>query len=194
MGRELERLVAFQAALGGSTIVPRPPCLQPVKSQLATAWSKAVRVAAPTLTSDAYPCVALLASGQAPVEEQRLPRVDLPRVLKVERLPDAEAAVERVVKAAQAGAAVAWVRNTVDDVIAGAALLRARGIDAEIFHARFAMGDRLKTEKDVVQRGGTKGTDTNRRSHVLVASQVIEQSLDTAPEVMVSDLAPINLL
>ena len=194
MGKELERLIAFQAALGGSTIVLSATLPKAVKAQLATAWSRALRVDAPTLASDGYPCVTLLAPGQAPVEEEKLTRTDLPRALKVERLPDAEAAVERIIKAAQAGAAVAWVRNTVDDVIAGAALLRARGIDAQIFHARFAMGDRLKAEDDVVRRLGTRGTDADRRSHVLVASQVIEQSLDIDLDLMVSDLAPIDLL
>ena len=44
---------------------------------------------------------------------------------------------------AAAGAAVAWVRNTVDDAIAAADALRARGLAPLLFHARFAVVDRL---------------------------------------------------
>jgi CRISPR-associated endonuclease/helicase Cas3 len=195
MGRELEQLVAFQAALGGNTIVLSATLPKSIKVRLAIAWSKALLAAAPRLVSNAYPCVTLLAPGQErTVEEKKAPRPDLPRILQVARLPGADAVVERVVKATQAGAAVAWVRNTVDDVIAGAALLRAQGLDAQIFHARYAMGDRLAIETDVVTRFGKDGTQAGRRGRVLVASQVIEQSLDCDFDLMVSDLAPVDLL
>ena len=195
MGKELERLIAFEAALGGSTIVLSATLPKVVKQRLATAWSKAIRAPTPALASDAYPCVTLLAPEQDdPVEAKKLPRTDLPRVLQVVRLPDPDAAVAHIIEAAQAGAAVAWVRNTVDDVIAGASLLRERGIDAQIFHARFAMGDRLAIEGDVVRRLGKDGKEPCRRRRVLVASQVLEQSLDLDLDLMISDLAPIDLL
>lgn len=196
MSAELERLVAFQASLGGVAIILSATLPRRAKQRLATAWSKAIKTSGPALASDAYPCVTLLAPRQArPVEETKSPRADLPRVLQVARLPDADAAVAHIIEAAQAGAAVAWVRNAVDDVIAGAALLRERGgVDGQIFHARFAMGDRLAIETDVVKRFGKDGEESCRRGRVLIASQVVEQSLDLDMDLMISDLAPIDLL
>jgi CRISPR-associated endonuclease/helicase Cas3 len=72
------------------------------------------------------------------------------------------------------------------------ALLRAAGIEASLFHARFAMGDRLAIERQIVRRFG-KG-DPVARPGVLVATQVIEQSLDLDFDLLVSDLAPVDLL
>jgi CRISPR-associated endonuclease/helicase Cas3 len=66
----------------------------------------------------------------------------LARRVTVERVADATTAVEHIAKAARAGAAVAWVRNAVDDAIEAHAALRAVGVNAMLFHARFAMGDR----------------------------------------------------
>ena len=114
--------------------------------------------------------------------------------MRVTRVGASDDAVARIGVAARAGAAVAWVRNTVDDVIDGFEALRAAGIDAQIFHARFAMGDRLGIERDVVSRFGRDGREEVRRGQVLVASQVIEQSLDVDFDLLVSDLAPIDLL
>lgn len=191
---ELERLVAFQAMLGGSTIVLSATLPKGHKEKLAAAWSKGARAASPAFAGDAYPSVTLLAPGTAAVAQKQDPREELRRTLRVTRVSDAEAAVARIAEAARTGAAVAWVRNTVDDVIAGAEALGRAGIDAQVFHARFAMGDRLAIERDVVCRFGRKGGGEQRRGRVLVGSQVIESSLDIDLDLMISDLAPVDLL
>jgi CRISPR-associated endonuclease/helicase Cas3 len=61
-----------------------------------------------------------------------------------------------------------------------------------LFHARFAMGDRLSKEKDVSQRFGPEGGEPQRRSQLVIATQVVEQSLDLDFDLVVSDLAPID--
>jgi CRISPR-associated endonuclease/helicase Cas3 len=73
---------------------------------------------------------------------------------------------------------VAWVRNAVDDAIEGQVALLAEGIAADLFHARFAMGDRLNIEAATMERFGRASTPAQRAGRVLVATQVIEQSLD----------------
>ena len=67
----------------------------------------------------------------------------------------------RVVAASGEGAAVAWVRNTVDDAIDGGGIAFAgAAFDAMLFHARFAMVDRLGS------RGrGVAPVRARRRSH-----------------------------
>jgi CRISPR-associated endonuclease/helicase Cas3 len=142
------------------------------------------------LVKHGYP-LATLAGADDAQEVQCEPRDGLSRRVTVTRLPNGAAAIERIADAAAVGAAVVWVRNTVDDAINAAALLRARGIEPLLFHARYAMADRLAIEQEVLRRFGRNGTD---RSCVLVATQVVEQSLDIDFDLMVTDLAPADLL
>lgn len=62
----------------------------------------------------------------------------------------------------------------------------------DLFHARFPFEERAKREGRALTRFGKKGPRPGRA--VLVATQVIEQSLDLDFDVMVSDLAPADLV
>ncbi len=98
------------------------------------------------------------------------------------------------------GGCAAVIRNTVG--LAQETYLRLRdalnadGIRVELFHARFPFGRRMKIERRVLRRYGTKGEQFRKRRQrvVLVATQVIEQSLDLDFDVMVSDVAPVDLV
>jgi CRISPR-associated endonuclease/helicase Cas3 len=77
--------------------------------------------------------------------------------------------------------------------------------DLDLFHARYLFKDRDKREKAALIRFGKEGEEVEiengqkekiLRPHraVLVATQVIEQSLDLDFDVMVTDLAPVDLV
>jgi CRISPR-associated endonuclease/helicase Cas3 len=112
----------------------------------------------------------------------------------LERIADRRDAIAAIVDAARAGAAVTWVRNSVDDAIEAAAELRAAGVDTTLFHARFAMGDRQDIEAKVLSRFGRDSTGAAREGRVLIATQVVEQSLDLDFDLLVTDLAPADLV
>ena len=61
-----------------------------------------------------------------------------------------------------------------------------------LFHARFPFAWRAATEAMVVNSFGPNGTRPERA--IVVATQVIEQSLDLDFDLLVSELAPIDLL
>ena len=61
-----------------------------------------------------------------------------------------------------------------------------------MLHARFALIDRLNREQALMGRFGKGGKE--RGGRVLVATQVVEASLDLDFDAMVSDLAPIGSL
>lgn len=190
MREELLRLVEFQAGLGGSTVVLSATLPQATRRKLADAYARGAGLRPPRPVSAAYPLITVL--RRAGMEEVPCEgRPGLARRVQVERLADVPAAIARIVAAARAGQAVAWIRNAVDDVAEAHAGLAAAGVDATMFHARFAMGDRLGIEQDVMDRFGRGGTD---RSGVVVASQVIEQSLDIDFDLLVTDLAPMDLM
>jgi CRISPR-associated endonuclease/helicase Cas3 len=192
MRHELATLLHFHAALGGSAILLSATLPGKLRKQLIDAFRDGLSAPAVTLREQAYP-LATIVGVDTVTETPCQPRHGLPRQVTVTRLPDAAAAVARIAAAAAAGAAVAWVRNTVDDAIDAVGLLRTAGIEPLLFHARFAMADRLAIERTVLRRFGVGGTKVERRG-VLVATQVVEQSLDIDFDFMVTDLAPADLL
>ncbi len=66
--------------------------------------------------------------------------------------------------------------------------------DCLLFHARFPYQRRLEIENEVLNRFGKQPNPKRPYCSILVATQVIEQSLDLDFDLMVSDLAPIDLL
>ncbi|WP_081434691.1 CRISPR-associated helicase/endonuclease Cas3 [Gluconacetobacter diazotrophicus] len=191
MRREMVALLRFHAAMGGSALLLSATLTQRIRQELTNAFRSGLDTVDPApLSGTAYPLVTLV--GKAGAEEYPCAlRPGLARSIAVRRLADTDAASREVIAAAAAGAAVAWIRNTVDEVIATARFLRAQGVELLVFHARFAMVDRLAIERDVLARFG-KNKETTGRSAVLVASQVIEQSLDLDFDVLVTDLAPMD--
>lgn len=189
---ELEQLLTAHAANGGCAVVLSATLPAVTRRRLVNAFARAIGAPLPALVKSDYPLTTVVAAADA-VETPLGVRLDLARRVRVERLADADAAMAAVAEAAGRGAAVAWVRNTVDDALDAADRARALGLDPLLFHARFAMGDRLNVETEVVERFGPK-TDAARRSGVLIATQVIEQSLDLDFDLLVTDLAPVDLL
>lgn len=194
---ELMGLVAFHAAAGGAIIILSATLADPIKDRLVHAFRRGLGQTGDVRRLDwprDYPSAALVVSDAAPRTDAVATRPDRCLSVAVERLPDVAAAVEAIVAAVERGAAVAWIRNTVDDVLDGEELLRARGLEPIVFHARFAMIDRQRIEERVTECFGRASCSEDRRGRVVVASQVIEQSLDLDFDVMVSDLAPVDLL
>lgn len=194
MERELQTLMRFHSAFGGSAILMTATLPEEMRTGLIEAWLKSDRrgrkqIALPDLTT-AYPALSLLGATSSSVSVPSVPATC--RKVAVEMLPDAAAAIATIREGQARGGACLWVRNAVDDAIAAVDALRAEGIDAELLHARFAMCDRLSVERRLTERFGRDGSD--RRGRVLVATQVVEMSLDLDFDVMVSDLAPIGSL
>jgi CRISPR-associated endonuclease/helicase Cas3 len=192
MRQEMLALLRFHAALGGSAVVLSATLTQELRQSLADSFREGLGKGPQRLASTGYP-LATMVGGEGVTETACRPRDGLVRRLGVRRLADTTAAIDAIVVAAKAGGAVAWVRNTVDDAITGAEALRARGVEVLLFHARFAMVDRLRIEAEVMRRFGPNA-DGADRAMVVVATQVIEQSLDIDFDAMVTDLAPVDLL
>ena len=70
--------------------------------------------------------------------------------------------------------------------------LTAGNVPSTLFHARFPMDERLEIEWRVRQQFGPGGSCTV--GHVLVATQVAEQSLDIDMDVLITDIAPVDLV
>ncbi|MCY4003819.1 MAG: CRISPR-associated helicase Cas3' [Rhodospirillales bacterium] len=190
MRRQLETLLRMHAFQGGSAIVMTATLPLDLRQRYADAFCAGLGRPAEALDHTAYPAFTVVGADTrtSPIQVASGTR----RTVRAERLKCAEEAIERLLAGAEAGAACLWVRNAVDDAIDTVGLLRARGCEARLLHARFALGDRLQHEHDLLERFGPSGSA--RAGQVLVATQVVEASLDLDFDVMVSDLAPIGAL
>lgn len=197
VSRELERLLEFHAALGGSAILLSATLPTRQKDRLLAAFEGGLgigkgRVAAGDPT--AYPLVSVTAAVER--SYTALPtRPDRHRELAVHRVASVDSAIEALIKAARKGGAVAWVRNAVDDAIEAAERMQAAAPDLAVLllHSRFAMAHRLEKE-EVVRTVLGRGEHDERKGFVLVGTQILEASLDYDVDLMVSDLAPVDLI
>ena len=187
---ELCRLLRFHAMLGGSAILMTATLPQQMRNEYAEQFQRGLGVECPEkIHGTAYPQLTVVSDKidcyqPAPVPATR-------REIKVKRT-ETEQALEVIVDGVSEGAACVWICNAVDDAIATVQLLRARGVTADLLHARFIVADRLEKERGLQDRFGPKGKA--RAGQVLVATQVVEASLDIDFDLMVSDLAPIGSL
>lgn len=96
------------------------------------------------------------------------------------------------------GGCAAIIHNTVARVQTTAATLRRRLPDVTVIvaHANFLAADRAALDRKLLALfGSPTDPDVQRpRRAIVVGTQVIEQSLDIDFDVMVSDLAPVDLL
>ncbi len=194
----LQSLLELHAAQGGSAILLSATLPKQTKTGLLRAFAKGLGRDAPRLTSMGYPLVSHFPNGAADVEYPVLTRKEVERSVEVRALTDEEQVMARIQSALTDGKSVCWIRNTVDD--ARNSFERCtRELDADagrmhLFHSRFAMADRLEIEKSVLSWFGDRSDAGMRRSRLLVSTQVVEQSLDLDFDLLITDLAPIDLL
>ncbi|ANX02971.1 CRISPR-associated helicase/endonuclease Cas3 [Immundisolibacter cernigliae] len=197
MLRVLATVLNFHARAGGSAILLSATLPQAMKRTLLDAFSRGCGEArAPALAQAAYP-LATSWSAAAPhtlTETPLATRASLCRRVAV-RYADSEAeVVTRIQGALAAGQCVCWLRNTVADALAAYERFHVSLPDDKLtlFHARFALQDRLKIEKRVLARFGAESGPAERAGQLLIATQVVEQSLDVDFDLVVTDLAPID--
>jgi CRISPR-associated endonuclease/helicase Cas3 len=100
--------------------------------------------------------------------------------------------IAEIITKAEAGAMVGVVCNLVADAQRLAdKLAKLTKAPVDLFHSRFRFRDRMKREEKVLENFGKKGV---RQGRILVATQVIEQSLDLDFDWLVSQLCPMDLL
>ena len=197
MARVLERLLTLHASAGGSALLLSASLPMEMRQRFADAWYAGRGLQGPTLGEETYPLLTQVADADT-AELGVAPRSGSARRVAVELLAEESAVLDVIEAQARAGRCVCWIRNTVRDAQEAHAQLVARGqLDPgslHLFHARYVLGDRLAIERALVDRFGKHGGATDRHRQVVVATQVVEQSLDLDFDVMISDLAPVDRL
>ncbi len=188
----LGELLRRQKATGGSAILLSATLPAGVRSKFLEAWDSEGTEDAP------YPAVWHAIHGAATCmtvpDSQHPPRREVEiECLKLAGAFPNDAILDRIVSAAQVGARVAMVVNLVDDAQRLARALRARtALPVDVFHARYRFCDRQEKEQHVLVCYGRVGLRDGGR--ILVATQVVEQSLDLDFDWLLTQICPVDLL
>ena len=202
MNDYLDRILTWLAAYGVPVVLLSATLSQDRCSSMVDAYQRGLRLTAgervpkrarPTAITTPFPC--LVTAGRERTEviptssSGRRSTVQLRRLVKDALVPLLE---ERL---ADGGCALV-VRNTVGRAQETYERLREHfGEDVSLHHARFTIGDRLSKDKDLLRRFGPPRSGPQRPHRaIVVATQVVEQSLDVDFDLLVSDLAPIDLI
>jgi CRISPR-associated endonuclease/helicase Cas3 len=142
-----------------------------------------------------YPRITWATNGGCGTVPIKVDRSRSRRILLTRTAQDDEGVVRFLGDALHKGGCAACVCNTVDRAQALHQALKARFSEDELtlLHSRFPLARRQDLEGKVAQ---SFGKEPGARPHraVVVATQVIEQSLDVDFDLMVSDLAPVDLV
>jgi CRISPR-associated endonuclease/helicase Cas3 len=197
----MKRLLRWLAALGCPVVLLSATLPAAKRAELLDAYAG---TELPEPARVPYPRITTVAVGDLNAVVTPIPAADPPRKSTVHLRWLAESAlVEKLKAALKDGGCAAVIRNTVGLAQKTYMELKEKlaedGIEVELFHARFPFGRRQEIETTVLDRYG-KGADGSPANPkrptraVLVATQVIEQSLDLDFDVMVSDVAPVDLV
>ncbi|WP_051786451.1 CRISPR-associated helicase/endonuclease Cas3 [Endozoicomonas numazuensis] len=198
MRKLLTALLKFHAAQGGSVVLLSATLPFQFRKELLDAYLEGRELPLSGLSeTEEYPLVSYVSDHG--FNKRALPTRDsVKRKVQVKRVNNPEEAVEQIAQVVAQGRCICWIRNTVKDARAAyQQLLNDPRIDSEnlsLFHSRFAMIDRQTVEGNVLERFGKKSGAEQRAGRVLIATQVVEQSLDLDFDQLISDLAPIDLL
>lgn len=204
MSRVLDRLLEWLNEIGVSVILLSATLPSARRAALLATYGATSRA-----TSEAYPLITrTLQDGQThlldpPAASDRPNRrVMLLRLTKPQTTAVAGEAVSRV----REGGCIAWICNTVRsaqeayDAVRQAVESVAKGERPKIYllHARYLLKDRIRREKLVLGRFGppppSSTKDRRPQRAIVIATQIVEQSLDLDFDALISELAPVDLL
>lgn len=196
--RLLRTLITFHTRGGGSTVLLSATLPSDQRQALLNAYYEGLERDPSALQrtgeSD-YPL--LTQAGPEGLSETVLAsRAEVYRRVGVRRIETMNQALALINQVIEQGQCICWIRNTVQDAREAWRELKLRQPEweVELFHARYALKDRLNIEERVVKRFGKDGGETQRKGQVLIATQVVEQSLDIDFDHMITDVAPIDLI
>lgn len=197
MNRYLDRALEWLAAYRVPVVLLSATLPAERRRELVEAYTGALPDDLPGPEDDAYPLLCAAAPGTDTLTAFPSAASDRRTEVLLEPLDDdLDALADRLTAELTDGGCALVVRNTVARVLEAADLLRERfGAEAvTVAHSRFLAVDRAAKDADLRDRFGPDGTTRPAGPHIVVASQVVEQSLDIDFDLLVTDLAPIDLL
>lgn len=200
MNRLLHTLIEAHARQGGSVVLLSATLPKRHRQSYVAAFARGLSLEAEVPAFDpapAFPWITHFPFHEH-LEKHLGTRPEVMREVRVAWLHEHDAVIATIRAAVERGECVCWVRNTVRDARASyKAIVSEPWINDEqltLFHSRFAMADRQRIEDEVLGTFGDSSSSEDRKGRVLIATQVVEQSLDLDFDQMISDIAPVDYL
>ncbi len=191
MNELFEHLLRWLRQLGATVVILSATLPRTTRNRLLATYGED----AAAIDLDA-PLLSFAQVGDAPHAKILPIPPDSSRTVDIEKIT-ADSLPERLRTELREGGCAAVLCNTVRHAQETYRLLQhAHLVDPNnliLFHARYPMWQRQEIEREVLHRFG-KGNEARPHKSIVVATQVIEQSLDLDFDVLVSELAPIDLL
>ncbi len=186
-----KQLLRWLRAVGSSVILLSATLPATIRRELVEAWLGEKTV---TLEDHDYPNLTVAAGGEVKVFPLSAPSS---RLVKIERIGcEPQVIVAGLSEYLADGGCAVVICNRVRRAQEVYCAIKEANIvpdeDLIMFHARFPYNWRQEIEERVLRRFG-KGGQRSQKT-ILVATQVIEQSLDLDFDCMITDLAPIDLI
>lgn len=197
MSTLLERLLEWLGALGSTVLLLSATLPRDRRSALLASYARGAGMETPgsSVGSAPYPRIAWAREGST--GERSLPPA-ASRRLVLERVVarNEDVCPPELAARLTAGGCAAAIYNTVKDAQSAYEVLRVNprtaGIKVALLHARFRRKERRELERDLLD---ALGPDERRPDGlILVATQVVEQSLDIDFDFMATWIAPVDLL
>lgn len=195
----IEWLLEWLAALGSPVVAMSATLSQKQRETFVAAYSRGFGESAPILNQCPYPRLTICSPKieQNKVISFNISKLNASRKIRFEWIDEAQIPqiLENSLK--QGGTAailrtqIAWAQQTYQDLIPSTFSKDER----ILLHSRFLHIDRKQQEKRCLAVYGKEVDKTKVRPRsACAATQIIEQSLDLDFDLMISDLAPIDLL
>jgi CRISPR-associated endonuclease/helicase Cas3 len=189
----LERFLEWLAVLGSPVIALSATLPTSTRKGLLEAYAKGCGVSEVELKQATYPRITAFSAGETHIKSFAASE-HVCRSLNLNWVDDQEWGMALQKKLTEGGCA-AIICSTVGRAQEVFERLQ-KDFDPDelgLFHGRFLFTDRERIEKQCLEQFG-KDSQNRPKKYVLVATQVIEQSLDVDFDLMISDIAPIDLL
>jgi CRISPR-associated endonuclease/helicase Cas3 len=190
----LERFLEWLALLGSPVIALSATLPTETRCRLVNAYAQGCGCAKPEMVVAEYPRLTVFTpQGLIVMPFKASPHVT--RSLNLQWVKDKEWA-EALHKKLSGGGCATVICSTVGRAQEVFQRLQKHFDPNELglFHGRFLFVDRDRIEKDCIAKFGKPNVSKRPDRYVLVATQVIEQSLDLDFDLMISDIAPVDLL
>ncbi len=205
MSSLLERLLEWLGALGTFVVLLSATLPSARRKALLEAFQRGGEIEALSPAAD-YPCLTWIGAGASGARSVNCSE-NSARRLRIDWIPAGrtgaeELAAEAVQKTADGGC-LAIICNTVDRAQSIFETIQrqlpGRADDdlpmVDLLHSRFLFNDRQQRETRTLKRFGKPAAGIHRPGRaVLVATQIVEQSLDLDFDFMITDLAPADLI
>lgn len=188
----LDTLLSWLRALGTTVVLLSATLPTARREALVRAFGATPAARAP------YPRITLACRGQASSRTFSARRAPMPVSLVWQT---SAALPARLAKVLEGGGCAVWIVNTVrraQQTYRDLRELREHGgipsdVTIELLHARFPFEARAAREKTAEESFGP-GEERRPRAAILIGTQVLEQSLDLDFDLMVTEVAPVDLV